>query len=228
MKRLCLLMLLATISVLAAGPEPGFVSLFDGKTLDGWQSPAKPENRYLVENGLLTVPMATGGNLLTAKQYDNFVLRFEYRVEPGGNCGIGIRYPGKGDAAYDGMEIQILDDTHEKYKGWLKPEQHHGSIYGVVPARTGFQKPADEWNEEEIMADGNHIRVTLNGVVIVDFDLSLVNEPKVHKKHPGLRHKTGYIAILGHKSLAEFRNIRIGPCPNSKPNSALWAERLDG
>lgn len=219
MKHRCLILLLTAISLLAASPlraaepEPGFVSLFDGKTLAGWQEPASPANRYLVNNGLLTVPVATGGNLLTAKQYANFVLRFEYRVEPGGNCGIGIRFPGKGDAAYEGMEIQILDDTHEKYKGWLKPEQHHGSIYGVVPARTGFQKPAGEWNEQEILADGNHIRVTLNGSVIVDFDLSLVQEPEVLKKHPGLRHKTGYIAILGHKSLTEFRNIRIRPLP---------------
>lgn len=212
MRRVCVMLLLAAISVLGAELEPGFVSLFDGKTLAGWQSPAKPENRYLVKDGRLIVPVGSGGNLLTEKQYANFVLRFEYRLEPGGNNGIGIRFPGKGDAAYEGMEIQILDDTHEKYKG-LKPEQHHGSIYGVVPARTGFQKPAGEWNEQEILADGNHIRVTLNGVVIVDFDLSLVKEPEVHKKHPGLRHKTGYIGLLGHRSLTEFRNIRIRQLP---------------
>jgi hypothetical protein len=187
--------------------------LFDGKTLKGWQLPEKPENRYIVKDGLLTVPTATGGYLLTEKQYANFILRFEYRVEPGGNCGTGIRFPGKGDAAYKGMEIQILDDTHEKYKGWLKPEQHNGSIYGVVPARTGFQKPAGEWNEEEILADGSHIRVTLNGVVIVDFDLSLVKEEEVLTKHPGIREKRGYIGILGHKDLAEFRNIRIKELP---------------
>ena len=213
MKRLCLMMLVAVISLVGAAPEPGFVSLFDGKTLSGWQSPAKPENRYVVKDGLLTAPAGTGGNLVTEKQYTNFVFRFEYRVEPGGNSGIGIRYPGKGDAAYVGMEIQVLDDTHEKYRGSLKPEQHTGSIYGVVPARTGFQKPAGEWNEEEILADGNHIRVTLNGVVIVDFDLSLVKEAEVHKRHPGLSHQTGYIGILGHRSLAEFRNIRIKTLP---------------
>ncbi len=213
MKRICLAVLLVTMSALGADAEAGFVSLFDGRTLAGWQAPAKPENRYLVRDGLLTVPVETGGNLVTEKQYANFVLRFEYRIEAGGNCGIGIRYPGKGDAAYEGMEIQILDDTHEKYKGWLKPEQHHGSVYGVVPARTGFQKPAGQWNEQEIMADGSHIRVTLNGVVIVDFDLALVKEAEVLKKHPGLRYKSGYLAILGHKSAAEFRNVRIRPLP---------------
>ncbi len=213
MKRICLMLLLTAIAVLGAEPEPGFVSLFDGKTLSGWQEPAKAENRYVVKDGVLTAPSGTGGNLVSEKQYANFVLRFEYRLEPGGNNGIGIRYPGKGDSAYVGMEIQVLDDTHEKYKGKIKPEQHMGSIYGVVPARTGFQKPAGEWNQEEIMADGSHIRVTLYGVVIVDFDLSLVNEPEVLKAHPGLRNKTGHIALLGHRSLAEFRNIRIKQLP---------------
>lgn len=213
MTRVGFMMLLLAMSVFGADGEAGFVSLFDGKTLTGWQLPEKPENCYLVKDGLLTVPTATGGNLLTDKQYANFILRFEYRVEPGGNCGMGIRFPGKGDAAYEGMEIQILDDTHEKYKGWLKPEQHNGSIYGVVPARTGYQKPAGQWNQEEIMANGSHIRVTLNGVVVADFDLSLVKEPEVLKKHPGLRHKTGYIGILGHKDLTEFRNIRIKELP---------------
>jgi hypothetical protein len=212
-------LLLAAIALLAGLPgwgaeiEPGFVSLFDGKTLNGWQEPAKPEHRYVVKDGVLAAPPGSGGNLVSEKQYTNFILRFEYRLEPGGNNGIGIRYPGKGDSAYVGMEIQVLDDTHEKYKGKLKPEQHMGSIYGVVPARTGFQKPAGEWNEEEIMADGSHIRITLNGVVIVDFDLALVKEAEVLKKHPGLRNKSGYIALLGHRSLAEFRNIRIRELP---------------
>lgn len=206
-------LLLTAATGMGAEAEAGFVPLFDGKTLSGWQEPEKPENRYLVKNGILTAPPGSGGNLVTEKQYANFVLRFEYRLEPGGNNGIGIRYPGKGDSAYVGMEIQILDDTHEKYQGKIKPEQHMGSIYGVVPARTGFQKPAGEWNTEEILADGNHIRVTLNGVVIVDFDLSLVQEPEVLKKHPGLRNPKGYIALLGHRSLAEFRNIRIRELP---------------
>lgn len=213
MKRLCLMILLAAVSALGATPEPEFVSLFDGKTLSGWQSPAKPGDRYVVKDGLLTAPPGTGGNLITAKQYANFVFRFEYRIEPGGNSGIGIRYPGTGDSAYVGMEIQILDDTHQRYKGMLRPEQHTGSIYGVVPARTGFQKPAGEWNEEEILADGSHIRITLNGVVIVDFDLSLVKEPEVLKQHPGLRRPAGYIGMLGHQSRAEFRNIRIRELP---------------
>ena len=107
------------------------------------------------------------------------------------------------------MEIQILDDTHDQYKGWLRPEQHTGSIYDVIPARTGFQKPAGEWNSAEIMADGRHIRVTLNGVIITDADLDIVREAKVLEKHPGLQRASGHVGFLGHDSRVEFRNIRI-------------------
>ncbi len=182
----------------------GFVPLFDGKTLQGWQGDTKG---YLVENGILVC--APGGQLMTEKEYSNFVFRFEFNLPPGANNGVGIRTPLSGDAAYGGMEIQILDDTHEKYKGWLKDYQHHGSIYGVVAAKTGYRKPAGEWNSEEIMADGSHIKVTLNGQVIVDADLSQIKEPLDGKKHPGLHNEKGHIGFLGHGDRVEFRNIRI-------------------
>lgn len=184
--------------------EEGFVSLFDGKTLKGWVGDTKG---YIVEDGRLVC--APGGKLMTDKDYPDFVFRFEFNVPPGGNNGVGIRAPVDGNAAYNGMEIQILDDTHEKYKGWLKDYQHHGSIYGVVPAKTGFRKPAGEWNSEEIMADGSHIKVTLNGHVIVDADLDKIKETADGKEHPGLHNKTGRIGFLGHGDRVEFRNIRI-------------------
>ncbi len=184
--------------------EEGFVSLFDGKTLKGWVGDTKG---YIVEDGKLVC--APGGKLMTDKDYSDFVFRFEFNVPPGGNNGVGIRAPVSGNSAYNGMEIQILDDTHEKYKGWLKDYQHHGSIYGVVPAKTGFRKPAGEWNSEEIMADGSRIKVTLNGHVIVDADLDKIEKAADGKEHPGLHNKTGRIGFLGHGDRVEFRNIRI-------------------
>ena len=111
------------------------------------------------------------------------------------------------------MEIQILDDPHPQYKSWIKPEQHTGSVYDVIPARTGYNKPAGEWNTEEIMMKGRHIRVTLNGVIILDNDLSIVKEPEVLKKHPGLARTTGHIGFLGHGTRAEFRSLRIKTLP---------------
>jgi len=193
--------------------EKGFVQLFDGKTLNGWKLVRGRGPGYVIKDGTIVCPLDGGGNLYTEKEYANFVFRFEFKTEPGGNNGVGIRAPLEGDAAYQGMEIQILDDGHEKYKGKIKSEQHHGSVYDVIPARTGYLKPAGEWNTEEIMANGSHIRVTLNGVIILDADLNLVKEESVLKKHPGLKNKTGHIGFLGHGSLVEFRNIRIKALP---------------
>jgi len=210
--------LLLSVSVLlssvAAAAEPcpkeaeqGFVSLFDGKTLDGWKGAT---GGYSAEDGLLIC--GHGGNLYTNKEYANFTFRFEFKLPPGGNNGVGIRTPGKGDAAYAGMEIQILDDGHERYKG-IRPYQAHGSIYGVAPAKRGFLKPAGEWNSEEIMADGSHIKVTLNGEVIVDADLSKIDKTMDGRSHPGLHNEKGYIGFLGHGARIEFRNLRIKELP---------------
>jgi hypothetical protein len=210
----CALVAVATSAVsLRAVPaqadEAGFVSLFDGRTLDGWRL-VNPHGRgYVVEDGTIVCPKDGGGNLFTVREYANFVFRFEFKTEPGGNNGIGIRAPYEGDAAYTGMEIQILDDGNEMYRGKIRSEQHHGSIYDVIPARTGYLKPAGDWNTEEILADGRHVRVTLNGVIILDANLDIVREPAVLAKHPGLARTSGHIGLLGHDSLVTFRRLRI-------------------
>jgi hypothetical protein len=196
-------------STLFAADEPGFKPLFDGKTLNGWKLVGGHGPGYVVQDGIIVCPKEGGGNLFTEKEYGNFAFRFEFKLTPGGNNGIGIRAPYEGDAAYQGMEIQILDDGDAMYKGVIRPEQYHGSVYDVIPARTGFKKPVGEWNEEEIRANGKRITVTLNGVIILDADLSMVKEKKVLDKHPGLLRPTGHIGFLGHGSHVEFRNIRV-------------------
>jgi len=196
-------------SMFAFSAEPGFVSLFNGKNLNGWQLVNGKGPGYVVKNGLLVCPADGGGNLFTDKEFDNFIFRFEFRFEPGGNNGVGIRAPLGGDIAYKGMEIQILDHDHERYKGRLKPTQYHGSVYDVFPAKTGHLKPAGEWNSEEIVADGRRIKVTLNGAVILDVNLDDMKDPAVLAKHPGLKRTGGHIGFLGHGTLVEFRNIRV-------------------
>ena len=193
-----------------AAAEPSFVPLFDGKTLSGWTLVEKKGPGYLVEEGKLVCPKDGGGNLFTVKEFANFVFRFEFRTEPAGNNGVGIRSPLTGDAAYQGMEIQILDTAYDKP---LKPAQYHGSIYDVVPAKRGFLKKAGEWNKQEITANGRRIQVKLNGTVIVAANLDDVKDPEVLKKHPGLARTRGHIGFLGHGSLVEFRDLSIKELP---------------
>ena len=217
MKRLMSVAAVVMVAVcfVKAEVEEGFTSLFNGKDLTGWVygKTGKGENKsgegYRVENGAINCTVKDGGNLYTEKEYGDFVFRFEFKLTENANNGIGIRAPLTGDSAYQGMEIQVLDDSGAAYKGKLRPAQYHGSIYDVFPAKSGFQKPVGEWNEEEITAQGRHITVKLNGTVIVDANLDDVKDEAVLKKHPGLKNTKGHIGFLGHGARVEFRNLRI-------------------
>jgi len=187
--------------------EEGFVPLFDGKTMTGWQGGL---DGYEVKDGTMICKPKGSGNLYTNNEYANFVFRFEFKLTPGANNGVGIRTPKEGDAAFVGMEIQILDDGHPNYKG-IKDYQAHGSVYGVIPAKRGFLKPTGEWNSEEITVDGTRVKVVLNGETIVDGDIAEAREKGAidGREHPGLKRDKGYIAFCGHGAHLEFRNIRI-------------------
>lgn len=187
--------------------EQGFIPLFNGQDLNGWIG---DPNGYSIENGTIVVNPKGGGNLYTEREYIDFIFRFEFKLTPGANNGLGIRTPLEGDAAYVGMELQILDNTAPKYQN-LKPYQYHGSIYGVVPAKRGYLRPVGEWNQEEVIVKGSRIKVILNGVTIVDADIkkAVASGTMDGKEHPGLKRSRGHIGFLGHGSRVEFRNIRI-------------------
>jgi hypothetical protein len=187
--------------------EQGFVALFDGKSLAGWTG---GKDSYQIEDGRLVSLPEGRENVYTEREYDDFVLRFEFKLDPGANNGVGLRAPLGGDAAYLGMESQILDDGHEMYKD-IKPYQAHGSIYGILPAKRGHLKPTGEWNEEEITLDGRHVTVKLNGQVIVDGDLDEASKNGTidGNEHPGLKRAKGHIGFLGHGAHIEFRKIRL-------------------
>ncbi len=201
----------------AGAGEEGFVPLFNGRDLSGW---AGDLGGYTVENEAIVVGSGSGGNLYTAEEFADFVLRFEFKLTPGANNGIGIRTPPEGDAAYVGMEIQVLDDSAEQYRD-LKPYQYHGSIYGVVPARRGFQKPVGEWNTEEITVRGRKVKVVLNGTTIVDADLDEASRPQTidGRDHPGLARSSGRLAFCGHGSRVEFRKIRLKVLGDGPPGN---------
>ena len=193
-------------------PKKGeFRSLFNGRDLSGWIGDTKG---YIVEDG--TIVCKPGGNLYTEEQFDNFHFKFDFKLTPGANNGLGIRTPSSGNAAYEGMELQILDNTADKYSK-LQEYQYHGSIYGVVaadPKKRDALKPVGEWNHQEVKANGRQITVELNGITIVDADIDKASETDTadhrgRKGHPGLSRKSGHIGFLGHGSVVYFKNMEI-------------------
>ena len=206
----------------------GFEMLFDGTDLSKWHG---DKEGYTPVNGTIYVSANYGatGNLYTNKQYRNFIYRFEFCfLESGVNNGVGIRTPEGVDAAFDAMcEVQILDHDAPIYAG-LQPYQVHGSVYGVVPAKRIVHKPLGEWGCEEIIVKGDHIKVTVNGEVVVDADIrkvvkghnvapdgSSVNPYTVdHRNHPGMFNPRGYISFCGHGAGLKIRNVRILELPD--------------
>ncbi len=192
--------------------KEGFKVLFDGTNMHHWMGNTVD---YFIQDGLLVVDPRGGEstgtqNLYTKEEYDNFIFRFEFMLTPAANNGLGIRTPLEGDAAYQGMELQILDDDAPVYET-LADYQYHGSVYGVIPAKRGHLKPVGEWNYQEVIADGDRITVKLNGTTILDGDIreASKNGTLDNREHPGLLNKAGHIAFLGHGSKVKFKNIRI-------------------
>lgn len=200
---------LISCSTQKQGSEKGFTPLFNGKNLDGWVG---NKSSYQAVDGMIVIdPKGSGGgNLMTEKEYGDFILRFEFQLTPGANNGLGIHAPLEGDAAYVGKELQILDNTADKYKD-LHEYQFHGSIYGVIPAKRGFLKPVGEWNQQEVIVNHPRVTIILNGTTILDGDYleASKNGTLDGKDHPGLQRDRGHIGFLGHGDVVRFRNIRI-------------------
>ena len=238
--------------------DEGFVSLFNGKDLSGWYGSkmygvetikVKLNNgTEKTENVLACFPekkvAGDRGNLLTEKEYRNFILRFEFMMPTNGNNGLGIRTPSPDvDAAYQGMcELQLLDDGGSSYydaakqADKLKPYQYTGSVYGVVPALrdnkggkqiwgkeknfTGggsYVRKPGMWNFEEVKVIGSEIEVYLNGYLITKADVSKFKgdgDTPDGKKHPGLHNAKGHIGWLGHGHHVMWKNIRIKVLPD--------------
>jgi len=190
------------------GEDAGFSSVFNGRDFTGWAGPI--DNYRIVDGAIVCLPNK-GGTIHTREEYSDFVVRLEFKLPPGGNNGLAVRYPGSGDTAYVGMtELQVLDDNFEQVKSRkLDPRQVHGSAYGMLAAAPGYQHPAGEWNFQEVTVRGSTIRVELNGTVILHGDLSKVTETMENKLHPGKDRTSGYFGFAGHNDPVAFRAIRI-------------------
>ena len=192
--------------ILASKLSEGFTPVFDGKTAKGWKGAI---GNYTVSDGSIQCRKGKGGTIFTEKEYADFAVQFEFKVPPGANNGLAIRYPGRGTPAYDGMcELQVLDNTSPKYKK-LDDRQFHGSAYGMTAAHRGYQRPVGEWNFQTVDVVGSTIKVELNGTVILDTDLSTVTDYMANKKHPGKELEKGHFGFAGHNDPVAFRNISI-------------------
>ena len=201
MKIKLIILTLFAIASISQGKEA--VSLFNGKDLTGWK-----KANYLVEDGVI---VCKGGNLVTEKQYTNYIFEFDFLLPPGGNNGLGIHYPGSGNPAYSGMELQILDNTHPKYAK-LKDYQFHGSLYTLQAAKRGHLKPVGEWNQQKVTINGPLVKVELNGTVILDANLDELNKEK--PKHKGAQRRSGHLCFCGHGAGIKFKDITIRELPN--------------
>ena len=194
-------------AILARHENDGFDSVFNGRDFTGW---AGPVENYMITDGTLQCRPKSGGTIYTKAEYDDFAARMEFKLPPGGNNGLAIRYPGEGDPAYAGMcELQVLDDTHSKYAN-LDPRQYHGSVYGQVAAHRGYLRPTGEWNFQEVRVVGSTITVELNGTRIVDADISKITEfMSKPQKYVGRSRTRGHFGFAGHGDPVQFRNVRI-------------------
>jgi len=190
----------------ALGHSADAVPLFNGKDLQGWTGAV-----YEVRDGVL---ICRGKILRTEKQFTNYVLEFDVLLPPRGNNGIGIHYPGTGRPSGSGMELQILDNSHPKYKN-LKDAQYHGSLYKLQAAKRGFLKPVGEWNHQKITVNGVNVVVELNGTMILNAQLDKLAAKS--PKHKGLKRRSGHICFCGHGSPVQFKNITIQELPDQEP-----------
>lgn len=193
-------------TLLASKDSDGFQAIFDGKSLEGWTG---ANDNYEVADGAIRCKPGKGGTLHTKAEYADFVARMEIKIPEGGNNGLAIRYPGQGDPAYTGMcELQVLDSESPKYAK-LDPRQYHASAYGMAAAHRGYQRPAGQWNFQEVTVKGSTIKVELNGSVILDTDLSKITQYMADSAHPGKDLKKGFFGFAGHGDAVEFRNVKI-------------------
>ncbi len=194
------------------GANAGFVELINGKDLSNWQGAVAS---YEMKNGAIVCKPGKGGDLLTKEEFENGIIRVEFKLPKAGNNGIALRTPLGGHSAADGLEIQVLDSDGYNAKQaaagkpGLKPTQYHGSLYHCVGAKHGYLRPVGEWNFQEIEVQGQKIKVTLNGTKILDVDIATFDRSQIETPPKGLDRTKGFIGFAGHNDPVEFRSFKV-------------------
>lgn len=200
--------------------EDGWNLLFSGSSLSGWKGfniEGLNDNWIASEGNLVSQGKGgdIGGDIITEEQYENFELKLEWKISPGGNSGIFFHVlEGNFDAVYfTGPEYQIIDDLGfpEPLENW----QTTGANYGMHSPRDAKIKPAGEWNTSRIVVDKGHVEHWLNGVKVVEYTMwneawNLLVEQGKWKDYPDYgKAGKGHIGLQDHGSKVWFRNIKI-------------------
>jgi 3-keto-disaccharide hydrolase len=202
----------------------GFKPMFDGKTLNGWRGYKKAdaaETRWKVENGIVTIPEIDGKDtkgqrdIISDATYDQFDLRWEWKVAQGGNSGLKY-FVLEDEASAIGHEYQMIDDErHPDAK--IGPHRQTGAFYDVLAAADRPLKPAGEWNNSEVIVKGKHVEHYLNGKRILQYELdspelrAAVAKSKFKDIARFGKPQKGHILIQDHGNAVWFRNVRIKP-----------------
>jgi hypothetical protein len=197
---------------LAARDAEGFVEQVNGKDLSNWQGAV---DNYEVVDGAITCKQGKGGDLLTKDEFENGIIRVEFKLPPAGNNGIALRTPLGGHSASDGLELQVIDSDGYNAKqaaagkAGLQPYQYHGSLYHCVGAKHGYLRPVGEWNFQEIEVQGQRLKVTLNGTKILDMDIDSLDRTQIPHPPKGLDSRKGLIGFAGHSDPVAFRSFTV-------------------
>jgi Domain of Unknown Function (DUF1080) len=197
--------------------KDGWLSLFDGKSLNGWQTSSGQPSKVPIEDGCIN-PHGSGGYMMIHQRtWANFVLSLDFRISKGCNSGVFIRTyplnprPGK-DVGFNGIEVAI-DDT--------KTADFHdtGAIYDLVKPSKNAMKPVGQWNHIVITCDGPKLSIEVNGEVVTRMDLN--QWTAANRRPDGSEHKFdiaykdhpryGYIGLQDHGSPCWYKNIKIKP-----------------
>lgn len=191
------------------------VMLFDGKTFAGWTGldGKQPGAGWSIVDGELRLD-GTGGNLVTEKEYTNFDLEWEWKLEAGGNNGVKYWVTQVGGKEWLGIEYQMLDDEkHPDAKNGTK--RLTASFYDIQPTSVPTQvKPPGEWNHSRVVVKDGRVEHWLNGVKVGEADTNSADwQEKVaaskFKNKEGFAPGKGRIMITDHKDKTWFRNIWI-------------------
>ncbi len=180
--------------------------LFNGTDLSGWRMVGGKKDSWVVRDGLLVATPGGGGWLARTQPYADYLVEFDFKLPPGGNSGFFLRPPLEGNPAWEGMEVQLLDDAAPVYAG-LRPDQYCASIYGIAPAIPRVSRPAGLWQRLRVLCAGRRVSVWLNGrhVAYARLDEHMDKAGKIK----GLRRTSGYPGLQNEHGPIEFRNLRI-------------------